>query len=70
MKLQDIQSQMFHILGKKIELRHTDDQHTKLKPGDFGIVDYIDDAGTIFVSWENGSKLGLIPGVDKWKVIY
>ena len=29
-----------------------------------------DDAGTIFVNWDNGSKLGLIPGVDQWKIIH
>ena len=29
----------------------------------------IDDQNTIFVSWENGSNLGLIYLVDKFKII-
>jgi len=56
-------------IGKKIQLVYTDDQYTKLKPGDFGIVRLVDDTGTIHVNWENGSNLGLIPGVDKFHII-
>lgn len=67
---QEIQTQMFYLLGKRIELRYTNDQYTLLTPGDQGIINYIDDSGTVFVTWDNGSSLGLIPGVDKWKVIY
>ena len=56
-------------VGKKVQLVYTDDQYTKLKPGDFGIVRLVDDTGTIHVNWENGSNLGLIPGVDKFHII-
>ena len=56
-------------VGKKVQLVYTDDQYTKLKPGDFGVVRLVDDCGTIHVNWEDGSNLGLIPGVDKFHII-
>lgn len=69
MKSNEIMQECYHLLGKRVELISTTDNYTTLKYGDLGIVDYIDDAGTIFVSWDNGSKLGLIPGVDIWKLV-
>lgn len=38
-------------------------------PETIGIVDYVDDAGTIHMIWENGSSLGLIEGEDQIEVI-
>jgi hypothetical protein len=67
---EDIMKQTYHLLGKRLELISCADEYTHLSTGDQGIVNYIDDTGTVFVSWDNGSKLGLIPGVDKWKIIY
>lgn len=55
--------------GTRVELIHTNDPHTKLKPGDQGIVCLTDHTGTIFVDWDNGSQLGLLPGIDRWKEI-
>jgi hypothetical protein len=66
---QDIMNQTYHLLGKRVELIYTNDEYTRLIPGDQGIVNFIDDAGTVFVSWDNKSTLGLIPGIDKWKYI-
>ena len=66
---EDVMKQTYHLLGKRVELISCDDQYTKLTPGDKGVVNFIDDAGTVFVSWDNGSTLGLIPTVDKWKYI-
>lgn len=37
--------------------------------GTKGIVDYVDDAGTIHMKWSNGSKLGLVVGEDDFKII-
>lgn len=58
------------IVGKRIELISTNDPYTGLSSGTFGTITFIDDLGTIFVDWDTGSKLGLIPGVDKFKVIF
>ena len=38
-------------------------------PGTKGIVQNVDDIGTIHVIWENNRLLGLIPNIDKFKKI-
>lgn len=55
--------------GNRVRLIKMDDQYTNLKPGDEGVVKYIDDLGTIHVNWDNGSGLGLIPDVDKYEIL-
>lgn len=47
-------------IGRRIRLDYTTDEYTKLKAGDEGTVDSIDDIGTVFVKWDNGSSLGLV----------
>ena len=56
-------------IGQKIKLIHTNDPYTLLKSGDMGTVRFIDSMDTIFVEWDNGNKLGLLPGIDIWEVI-
>ncbi len=51
--------------GTRVELVHTSDPYTKLMPGTKGTVEFVDDAGTIQISWDNGSGLGMIPGEDE-----
>lgn len=53
--------------GCRIELVHMDDPYAKLKPGDHGSVDFVDDAGVIQMIWDCGSTLGLIWGADQFK---
>lgn len=53
--------------GDRLRLLYTDDPDTDNKPGLLGAVDYVDDAGTIHMIWDNGSTLGLIPGVDEFE---
>jgi len=53
--------------GKRIELISTTDPYTNMEGGEKGTVDFIDDMGTIFVSWDCGSNLGLVPGEDRYK---
>ena len=55
--------------GKRIELVSTSDPYTKLKPGDRGTVQFIDDIGTVHVAWDNGSTLGLVPGEDQFRLL-
>ena len=50
--------------GTRIALVSMDDPYSKLKPGGRGTVDLVDDTGTIFVSWDSGSGLGLVYGED------
>ena len=56
------------LIGKKVELVFTTDEYTTLKPGDTGKISSIDDSGTVHVSWDNGSTLGLIPGIDYFTI--
>ena len=51
----------------KVELVSMDDPYTKLRPGDRGVVTFVDDTGTVFVRWDNGSTLGVVFGVDRIK---
>lgn len=52
--------------GSRVELIHMDDPQAP-KQGAIGVVRNVDDIGTVHVAWENGSSLGLIPGVDEFR---
>ena len=54
--------------GTEIELISMEDSYA-IPSGTRGIVDFVDDIGTIQVTWDNGSTLGLIVGEDQFKVI-
>lgn len=66
---QELIKESYHLLGKRVELISCTDEYTQLQPGSQGIVNFIDDTGTVFVKWDDGHSLGLIPGIDKWKYI-
>ena len=51
--------------GTRVALVRMNDPYTKLRPGDRGTVDFIDDAGSIFCIWDNGSMLGVAYGEDE-----
>lgn len=51
-------------IGTRVELVQMKDPYTKLQPGDLGTVTAIDDMGTIFCSWDRGSGLGVLYGID------
>ena len=51
--------------GCRVELISMSDPYGKLKPGDRGTVSMVDDTGTVFVRWDNGSGLGVVYGVDR-----
>jgi hypothetical protein len=55
--------------GMRIELiRMSDDPHP-VPSGTLGTVRFVDDIGTIHVSWDIGSSLGLIPGIDEFRLV-
>ena len=56
-------------VGARVELLCMEDPYTKLVPGDKGTVIGIDDAGTIHVSWDCGSSLGVAYGEDSCRII-
>lgn len=55
--------------GCRVELVRMNDPYSKLKPGDKGTVDFIDDTGTIFCNWDMGSTLGVVYGEDSVKCL-
>jgi len=59
----------FRLTGRRIRLVHTDDPYTNLQPGAEGTVEFVDDAGTVHVKWDDGSTLGMISGVDEWTLL-
>lgn len=54
--------------GTEIELISMEDSQA-VPSGTRGIVDFVDDMGTIQMTWDNGSSLGLVVGEDQFKVI-
>lgn len=57
-------------IGKRIRLISTNDEYTSLQPGDLGTINFVDDTGTVFADWDNGSRLGLLPDIDRFEIIY
>ena len=55
--------------GTLVELDHMNDQYRNMEKGLKGTVKKVDDTGTIFVNWENGSTLGVVYGVDECHII-
>lgn len=54
--------------GSRVELVRMDDPQAP-PVGTRGIVERIDDIGTIWVRWDNGSGLGVAYGADKCRII-
>ena len=52
------------IVGRRVRMIRTGDQWTNLRAGLQGTVSFVDDTGTIFIKWDNGVYLGMIPGED------
>jgi len=55
--------------GTRVELVKMNDHYSRLKPGDFGTVDFVDDIGTLFCIWDSGSTLGVVYGEDEVKML-
>ena len=50
--------------GTKVKLVRMNDPYTHIPVGTVGVVTGVDDAGTIFAKWSNGSTLGVVFNVD------
>lgn len=70
LSVEDVDSvRNIYTIGSRVKLVATDDQYTTLKSGDMGSVAMIDDYGTVFVDWDNGSRLGLLVGIDDFLIV-
>jgi len=57
-------------VGDRIELIEINDTMTKLENGSKGTVSKIEkEQELIWIDWDNGEKLALLEGIDKFKVI-
>lgn len=52
--------------GTHIVLDHMGNDPRPIEPGTKGIVIHVDDIGTVHCLFENGRRLGLIPGEDSF----
>ena len=55
--------------GTRIRLNSMGDPYHPILPGTEGEVDFVDDKGQIFMKWDNGRTLPLIPGEDSFTVL-
>ncbi|MEM0492449.1 MAG: DUF4314 domain-containing protein [Candidatus Thermoplasmatota archaeon] len=59
-------------VGDMVELVYTNDELTKLKKGDRGVITRIEGARgdrVFFINWENGQVLALLEEIDEFKII-
>ncbi|MGA7542488.1 MAG: DUF4314 domain-containing protein [Nitrososphaeraceae archaeon] len=63
------------IVGKRVELVHTDDPYTKLKPGDRDTASDISEIPfdntpyQIWINWDNHVIFALLPGHDRYEIV-
>ena len=55
--------------GKRVRCIQMNDKYP-VPSGTMGTINHVDDIGTIHVTWDNGSTLGLVQGEDKYQIIY
>jgi hypothetical protein len=59
-----------HLVGRRVRLEHCTDAYSTLPVGTLGTVDFIDDAGTVHVEWDNGARLGMVDDAgDRYTVL-
>lgn len=51
--------------GTRVELVYMYDPYIRLTPGSKGTVLAVDDIGTVHVTWDKGSSLGVVYGIDE-----
>ena len=55
--------------GTRIRLNSMEDPYAPIAPGTEGVVDFVDDIGTIHMKWDNGRSLGIVPSEDSFSVL-
>lgn len=55
--------------GSRVRLLHMDDPYRDIPVGTMGMVESVDDTGTIHVAWDTGNHLGIVYGEDSCEKI-
>ena len=55
--------------GTRIELDYMGDDPRPIPPGTKGTVRIVDDIGTVHCDFDNGRRLGLVPGEDVFHIL-
>ena len=55
--------------GTRVRLVRMLDTYREMPEGLEGTVQFVDDAGSVHVSWDNGSSLAVLYGIDRIEVI-
>ena len=55
--------------GTRIIMVEMDDIYNPIQQGEVGTVVGVDDIGQIMMKWDNGSRLSIVPDVDKFEII-
>ena len=55
--------------GTRIQLDSMGDDPRPIKPGSMGTVRLVDDMGTIHCDFDNGRRMGIIPGEDYFHIV-
>lgn len=54
--------------GTRVRLEYMEDMQAP-PPGTEGTVRCVDSAGTVHITWDNGSSIGAVPGVDRIETV-
>lgn len=55
--------------GARVELVSMNDPYREMPSGLQGTVEFVDDTGTVFVKWDDGSSLGAVCGEDEIRLL-
>lgn len=58
-----------YLPGTRIQLDYMGDDPRPIEPGTKGTVRTVDDMGTVHCDFDNGRRLGLVPGEDSFHII-
>ena len=56
-------------IGQKVRLIKMYDYISSIPPLTTGIIEHIDDIGTLHILWKKGRRLGLVVGIDEFEII-
>lgn len=63
------ETEALYPVGTRIRLICMNDPYAPVPEGTCGTVEYVDDAGKLFMTWDNGRTLAIIPEEDKFEKI-